>query len=238
MHAARYGWGGFRRATSFMLSGAAHALLLFMIIALPTCARIRKPEHKIYTFDLIDPSLLTMRKPREAPKAPKKKPPKKEEKKPQPEKKPEKKADKKKIIKKKVELPKKSIEERIKDQLKKMEDKEWAEAEEFEKAKLLDTGAFTNAWYNDAVASKIYQCWQTPSKALAEKEGLSVVVRFRIMKDGRVIIVGVDRRSGNDVLDGSALQAIQDAEPLPPLPDDYKGDSLEVCMTFIPVSEE
>lgn len=221
----------FRHFESFAISIAGHAVLLCLLLTMPMCRRAPKPEHKVYTFELIDPSQLTMRKP--------KKPPVEKPRKKKPEKKKKKKKKKKRVIKKSATLPqkRKNIEERINEQLKELDKKEWLEPsklEELQKAKLLDTGTFANVWYNDAVASKIYQCWRTPSKALAEGEGLCVVVRFRIMRDGRVAILGVDRKSGNENLDSSALQAIKEAQPLPPLPGDYKGESLDVCMTFIP----
>lgn len=224
---------GVGHVQSFSISVAAHALCLFLLITLPTCGRRGKTEHKVYTFDLVDPSLLTMKKPKSRT-APKKKKVEKVKKKPKP--KPKK---KKKVIRKKAALPKtkKSIEEKIKEKMKEVDKKDWLEPsklEELSKAKLLDTGAFTNAWYNDVVASKIYQHWKTPSKSLSEEDDLKVIVRFRIRRDGTVSVVGVDRQSGSEMLDSSALQAVKEAQPLPPLPDDYRGDFLEVCMTFIP----
>lgn len=227
---------------------AAHTLCIFLIVTLSTCSfrRFKKPEHRVYTFNLIDPSLISMRKTTVAPARAEKKPAvpkvdakKKPEKKQ--EKKPAKKAPKEKPPKDKFTMPKKSIEERIKEQLKKIEDEtggEWAEPGETlkrEKSELLAAPeGFTNIAYSDAVAARIYEFWHTPSKIAAQAEKLTVVVRFRIMRDGKVKIIGVEKRSGNEILDSSALQAIQDAQPLPPLPEDYKADSLEVCMIFVP----
>jgi TonB family protein len=216
-----------KKFENFGISAAAHALCLFLLLTLPMCRHAKKPEGKVYTFDLIDPSKLTMKKPKEAPKAENKKPdtPKR------------KKVRKKKAKKKQFALPKKSVEDKIQEQLDKIEKKEWLEPSklnELEMAKRIDTGEFKNSWYNDAVASKIYRCWHTPSKITVETEECTVVVRFKIARDGSVSILGIDRKSGSEVLDRSALQAIRDAQPLPPLPQDYKGDSLEVCMTFVP----
>jgi len=273
----------FMHLQNFLISLSGHALCFVLLFGIPSCSRFvrsKKPEHKIYTFDLIDPRLLSMKKTQGAPvsmgktkgapeapvkAAPKKEPPKKEAapkeepKKKTPEKKAAKKEKKKKAEKAPREgfaLPKKSIEEKIKEQLKKIEEsgaKEWVEADKADTltrpasqnkvaeqgiAGLLNTGDFTNISYNDAVASLIYQTWQPPSKTPADKEGVTVVVRFKIMRDGRVINPLIERKSGSEVLDSSALQAIKDASPMPPLPDDYKGDSLEVCMTFVPILEE
>lgn len=289
MRAMRQGGEKSRHIQSFTISGAAHALILLLFIVIPNWGAFRaprKPEHKIYTFDLIDPSMLSMKKTsgaplsstaktsappskketvkvkkeepkkkeepiKEAPKKkepPKKKPPKKEKK--------EKKAEKK-PAKEKPVFSKKSIEEKIKERLKKIEEdskeSQWVEPEKAEEllkpaskekvaeqgiAGLLNTGDFLNVSYNDAVASLIYQAWQPPSKTPADKENATVVVRFKIAKDGEVSNARVEKKSGSEVLDASALQAIKDSSPLPPLPDDYAGDSLEVCMTFVPVPEE
>lgn len=254
-----------RYVQNLIISLAAHLLCFTLLIALPMCSlrRFRKPEHKIYTFDLIDPSLISMKKttaamkPKPAPVV-KREEPKKVTAKKEPEKKKEevkkakeepkkkekaKKRDKQKMGLKESKEPKekkKSIEDRIKEQLEKIDQRKWVEAdkadelEKMEKSDLMATGDFTNVSYSDAVYSRVYESWQTPSKALAQQEGLTVAVRFQIMKDGRVIQLKIEKSSGNELLDNSALQAIRDAAPLPPLPDDYTGDSLEVCMIFIP----
>lgn len=273
----------FTQVQNFLISLSGHALCFLLLVGIPSCAlfsRPRKPEHKIYTFDLIDPRLISMKKTQGAPvsmektapapgaavkAAPKEEEPKKEppqkEKKEKKEEAPKKKPAKKKPAREKAPpkesfLPKKTIEEKIKEQLKKIEEsgaKEWVEAEKADTlttpasrgkvaeqgiAGLLNTGDFTNISYNDAVASLIYQTWQPPSKTPADREGATAVIRFKIKRDGNVINPVVEKKSGSEVLDNSALQAIKDASPMPPLPDDYTGDSLEVCMTFVPILEE
>ena len=270
-----------RHIQDFSISAIAHTLIILLAVVIPNWGNFRspkKPEHKIYTFNLIDPSMISMKKTSGAPlsstakttappkkdtvkvkkEEPKKEEPKKKEppkKKEEPKKK-DRKADKKKPPKEKPVFSKKSIAEKIKDQLKKIEEEsksEWVEPDKAEEllkpasqgrvaeqgiAGLLNTGDFLNVSYNDAVASLIYQAWQPPSKTPTDKENVTVVVRFKIAKDGAVSNPRVEKKSGSEVLDASALQAIKDSSPLPPLPDDYAGDSLEVCMTFVPVPEE
>ena len=53
-----------RHVQNFIISLAAHFLCFLIIIALPMCSfkRYRTPEHKIYTFDLINPALISMKK--------------------------------------------------------------------------------------------------------------------------------------------------------------------------------
>lgn len=279
-----------RQIQNFAISAAAHTLVIVFAIIVPNWGSLhrspKKLEHKIYTFDLIDPSVLSMKKTsggalsskaktsapepkkdtvkvkKEESKKKKEEPKKEEPKKKEPLKKKEikrkdKKSDKKKPQKEKPVFSKKSMEEKIKDQLKKIEEEskesEWVEADKAEElfkpasqgkveeqgiAGLLNTGDFLNVSYNDAVASLIYQAWQPPSKTPADKENLTAVVRFQIARDGGVSNPRVEKKSGSEVLDSSALQAIKDSSPLPPLPDDYAGESLDVCMTFVPVPEE
>lgn len=274
-----------RHVQNFIISLIAHILVFILIIAIPMCSfrRFRKPEHKIYTFDLINPALISMKKTSGSPlgagktkgipqaikkeeikkEAPKKEPEKqkepvkKEKAKEQPKKSEKsKKPDKNKMGLKESEeskaTKKLTIEDKIAAQLKKIEEKgakEWIEADDeaklkklgaraqdgAEKGDLLATGeGFTNVNYNDVVQSKIYENWQTPSKNLAKKEGLTVSIGFIISRDGKVTALKIIKSSGNEVLDNSALQAIRDAEPLPPLPDDYKGESLEAGILFVP----
>ncbi len=282
----------FMHLQNFLISLSAHTLCFVLLVGIPSCSRFarpKKPEHKIYTFDLIDPRLISMKKTQGgavsmgkttaaaskpgAKAAIVQKVEKKEAKKMAPEKeaapqktgkaakreakKAAKNAAAKKLPEKGFKLSKKSLEDQIKEKLKKIEEEsgggQWVEAEKADSlirpasqsavaeegiAGLLQTGDFANINYKDAVASLIYQTWQPPSKTPTDKEGATVVVRFKIKRDGNVINPVVEKKSGSEVLDSSALQAIKDASPMPPLPDDYEGDSLEVCMTFVPVLEE
>lgn len=282
-----------RQIQSLAISAAAHGLVIIFAIIIPNWGSLHRPptklEHKIYTFDLIDPALLSMKmtsggststgKSSGAPsaknvvkvkrEAPKKKAEDKKKEEPRGKKaetkkgaradQPKKKSDAKKPSREKPVFSKKSMEERIKDQLKKIEEAsgeaedQWVEADKAEElfkpasqgkveeqgiAGLLNTGDFNNINYNDAVASLIYQAWQPPSKTPTDKESVTVVVRFQIARDGGVSNPRVEKKSGSEVMDASAVQAIKDSSPLPPLPDDYSGESLEVCMTFVPVPEE
>lgn len=73
------------------------------------------------------------------------------------------------------------------------------------------------AWYRDRVISAIQSRWVRP--VLEGSSGtLSVVVTFEIDRDGTVRNVEVRTSSGVPSLDRSALAAVEDASPLPPLP--------------------
>ncbi len=49
-------------------------------------------------------------------------------------------------------------------------------------------------------------------------------------RDGRVLAARLARSSGNAALDAEALEMLQRAQPLPPLPSDQPGESLEIAV--------
>ena len=53
-------------------------------------------------------------------------------------------------------------------------------------------------------------------------------LRFRMDRDGKVLSYSIERTSEHEVLDEAALAMIERAQPLPPLPDDVPGDSIEL----------
>jgi periplasmic protein TonB len=61
-----------------------------------------------------------------------------------------------------------------------------------------------------------------------------VVVTFDIQRDGSVRNAKVAQRSGDSTLDYSAVRAVTDAAPFPPLPPNYSGSSTSVELQFQP----
>jgi protein TonB len=55
-------------------------------------------------------------------------------------------------------------------------------------------------------------------------------LRFRMDRNGRVLSYSIERTSEHDVLDEAALAMIERAQPLPPLPADVPGDSIELII--------
>lgn len=68
--------------------------------------------------------------------------------------------------------------------------------------------------YMDAMKKAIQSKWDSPS-GLDQKK---VVTNFSIQRDGRITEAEIVESSGNSTVDKSALQALKDASPLPPLP--------------------
>lgn len=81
----------------------------------------------------------------------------------------------------------------------------------------LDLGDSAFAWYRAAVANALYGNWRRPVLG-GLREPVEVHVAFEIMRDGNVRGLRIEQPSGVPSLDRSALRAVTDATPLPPLP--------------------
>jgi len=84
--------------------------------------------------------------------------------------------------------------------------------------------------YADLVVQRVTDKWQTTG--LAGLHLPIVVVTFDILRDGSVRNPQIAQRSGNSTLDYSALRAVMDAGPFPPLPSNYSGSSTSVELRF------
>ena len=87
------------------------------------------------------------------------------------------------------------------------------------------------AWYRDSVTAALYGNWSRP---LVEGLTAPVEVRvvFEIERSGQVRGLRVDLSSGVQVLDRSAMRAVQDAAPLPPLPRGFSDPTLTAAFVF------
>ena len=84
--------------------------------------------------------------------------------------------------------------------------------------------------YQTMVQEKVRNAWSVPPQS----QGLQAIVFLTIDRAGRVEQFRFIQRSGNAIFDESLQRAIKHAEPLPPLPEDYAGHSLEAELRFRP----
>ena len=84
--------------------------------------------------------------------------------------------------------------------------------------------------YASLVVQRVTDKWQT--NGLAGMNLPLVVVTFEIQRNGTIQDPRVAQRSGNSTLDFSALRAVTDAAPFPPLPPNYNGSSTHVELQF------
>jgi TonB family protein len=95
----------------------------------------------------------------------------------------------------------------------------------------LDVSDFPFTYYLRQIQSKISEKWSTPRAAAAGGE--RAVVLFQIGRDGKLVKEPeVEKSSGNALYDQSALRAVIEADPFPPLPADFKAPSLKVHFGF------
>lgn len=94
----------------------------------------------------------------------------------------------------------------------------------------LEVSNFPFTWYLQQVQRKVTEKWVQPTQRTGP--GLRVVVLFEIDRDGQVTSSKVERSSGNSWYDQSALRAIVEASPFPPLPEGFPGQSLRVHFGF------
>ena len=85
--------------------------------------------------------------------------------------------------------------------------------------------------YLARVQARISGFWTAPPIDITGK-ALTVTVRFRLERDGRVGSVIIEQSSGNDYYDMAAQRAIQSAIPLPPFPPDLTDSYFDAHFTF------
>jgi len=85
--------------------------------------------------------------------------------------------------------------------------------------------------YADLVVQRVTEKWQT-SGLLGLHTAPLVIVTFDILRNGSIRNAQVAQRSGNSTLDYSALRAVLDAAPFPPLPPGYDRNEANVELHF------
>jgi protein TonB len=89
---------------------------------------------------------------------------------------------------------------------------------------------FPFAYYLTTMKRKIAAFWQVPGTSSAEPKYCRVY--FRVGRNGSIQSPAVETSSGNFLFDQSALRAVVQASPLPPLPDGFTDDYLGVHFSF------
>lgn len=92
----------------------------------------------------------------------------------------------------------------------------------------LEGGDFPFTLYIAGMQKAISRNWYRPQVG----GDLTVVVRFRILRDGTITESVVTQSSGNATFDRQALSAVRSSNPLNPLPFAYNGTYLGVDLTF------
>jgi colicin import membrane protein len=93
-----------------------------------------------------------------------------------------------------------------------------------------DGNAKLNDYYR-TIWAKIKSQWALPGGILP-KGNLEAIVHVRILRNGSLMDIGIEKRSGNAYFDNSALRAVNKSNPLPFLPEWFRESSLDVGIRF------
>jgi TonB family protein len=82
------------------------------------------------------------------------------------------------------------------------------------------------------VWEKVKDTWGLPG-ITSSKQPLETVVTIKIRKDGRIVDINIEKRSGNRIYDESILRALRTVE-LSPIPASLNTDMIEIGFRFLP----
>jgi TonB family protein len=85
--------------------------------------------------------------------------------------------------------------------------------------------------YYAEIWARVRGQWAMP-QGILPKGDMENVVNARILRNGAVVDVIFEKRSGNRYFDDSAVRAVKKASPLPPLPSWIRGESIEIGIRF------
>jgi TonB family protein len=97
----------------------------------------------------------------------------------------------------------------------------------------VDASDFPFTYYLRQLHAKVSERWRRPP--LVATEQTSAVIYFEIDREGQIRgEPKVKQSSGNEVYDQSALRAVVESVPFPPLPREFPGQYLKVNFGFDP----
>jgi TonB family protein len=92
-------------------------------------------------------------------------------------------------------------------------------------------GASEFGWYGNMLHDRFYSEWVQPTSVVHSAK-LSVLLRIRISKDGRISDYSISKSSGNPVVDDSVTAAAARVKQVDPLPSGLGDDYYDVNINF------
>jgi TonB family protein len=96
----------------------------------------------------------------------------------------------------------------------------------------IGSSAFPYDYYRTSLAAVLQSNWRRPVAPEGLKQTIACRIQFTILKSGIVQDPRIVQPSGNDALDQSALRAVYNSNPLPPLPFQYGQASVSAEVVF------
>jgi len=93
-----------------------------------------------------------------------------------------------------------------------------------------DTSQRLDSYYAE-IWAKVRGQWSMPQGILPQGN-IETVINAKILRNGTVVDVSFERKSGNRYFDDSAIRALKKASPLPQLPSWVRGNSIEIGIRF------
>jgi TolA protein len=88
--------------------------------------------------------------------------------------------------------------------------------------------------YYQSIYEKVYQSWTLPEYIMEKEGSREAIVTIKVQRDGKILSAVFEKTSGNQQFDASVMNAIKKANPLPPLPDDFRESFIEIGVRFTP----
>jgi TonB family protein len=95
----------------------------------------------------------------------------------------------------------------------------------------VDVPDFQFPFYLKLIQGKIGSLWSPPDFNMGD-ELREVVVSFTLIATGKIKSIQIEKSSGNSFFDQAALRAVYMADPLPPLPRDFRDPNLKIHFRF------
>ncbi len=89
------------------------------------------------------------------------------------------------------------------------------------------------SYYLQAVRDKIASYWDPPAGIVTGGREVAAMVSFRIDRRGNIGGSYVEEPAGMGIFDAASLRAVSQANPLPPLPQDFPGDWVGIHLKFV-----
>lgn len=94
----------------------------------------------------------------------------------------------------------------------------------------IKASGFEYSYYLNIILNKIGANWQNPYAHSSKK--FNCTIFFTITREGMIKEVKLEKSSGNSVYDQSCLRAVKITEILPPLPEEFRADYLNLHLEF------
>jgi colicin import membrane protein len=88
--------------------------------------------------------------------------------------------------------------------------------------------------YYSMIWERIKKEWTLPGDLSKEDTNLETVIVVIIERDGKIQKSWFEKRSGNALYDQMAMRAIKKADPLPPIPKEFRDNTFEIGVRFHP----